>query len=46
MDNIFYDEKICESIHLTLGNAYKQADNGNKSQYTLGYDINSEVGIR
>lgn len=29
--NILFDEKIMGSIHLTPGNAYKEADNGNRS---------------
>lgn len=32
MKDILFDEKISGSIHLTPGNAYKEADNGNKSQ--------------
>ncbi len=31
MKNILFDEKICGSIHLTPGHAYKDADNGNRS---------------
>ncbi len=31
MKDILFDEKIAGSIHLTPGNAYKSADNGNKS---------------
>lgn len=29
--NTLFDEKICGSIHLTPGNAYAKADNGNRS---------------
>jgi len=32
MKDILFDEKIAGSIHLTPGNAYDEADNGNKSQ--------------
>ncbi len=32
MGDILYDEKIAGSIHFTPGDAYKKADNGNKSQ--------------
>jgi len=32
MKDILFDEKIAGSIHLTPGNAYKEADNGNASQ--------------
>jgi aminopeptidase len=31
MKNILFDEKIMGSIHFTPGNAYKDADNGNRS---------------
>lgn len=31
MKNILFDEKICGSIHFTPGQAYKVADNGNRS---------------
>jgi aminopeptidase len=31
MRNILFDEKICGSIHLALGNAYLKCDNGNRS---------------
>lgn len=31
MRNILFDEKICGSIHLALGNAYARCDNGNRS---------------
>ncbi|HAJ57152.1 MAG TPA: aminopeptidase [Candidatus Omnitrophica bacterium] len=31
MKNILFDEKIVGSIHFTPGNAYKDADNGNRS---------------
>ncbi len=31
MKDILFDEKIAGSIHFTPGNAYKSADNGNKS---------------
>ncbi|MDD5019058.1 MAG: aminopeptidase [Candidatus Omnitrophica bacterium] len=31
MKNILFDEKICGSIHFTPGQAYKIADNGNRS---------------
>ncbi len=32
MKDILFDEKIAGSIHFTPGNAYKEADNGNRSQ--------------
>ncbi len=32
MRDILFDEKIAGSIHLTPGNAYDEADNGNRSQ--------------
>ena len=32
MRDILFDEKIAGSIHLTPGNAYERADNGNRSQ--------------
>lgn len=32
MKDILFDEKIAGSFHLTPGNAYEEADNGNKSQ--------------
>ena len=32
MKDILFDEKIAGSIHLTPGQAYKEADNGNESQ--------------
>ncbi len=32
MKDILFDEKISGSIHLTPGNAYKEANNGNQSQ--------------
>ena len=31
MKNILFDEKIRGSIHFTPGNAYEDADNGNRS---------------
>ncbi len=31
MGNILFDEKICGSLHFTPGQAYDEADNGNKS---------------
>ena len=31
MRDILFDEKIAGSIHIALGNAYEEADNGNKS---------------
>lgn len=31
MRNILFDEKICGSIHFTPGQAYDEADNGNRS---------------
>ncbi|MFB7638658.1 aminopeptidase [Peribacillus butanolivorans] len=31
MDDILFDEKICGSLHLTPGQAYQEADNGNRS---------------
>ena len=30
--DILFDEKIAGSIHLTPGQAYEEADNGNRSQ--------------
>jgi len=32
MKDILFDEKIKGSFHFTPGNAYDEADNGNKSQ--------------
>lgn len=32
MRDILFDEKIAGSLHLALGNAYDEADNGNRSQ--------------
>ncbi|HBP38138.1 MAG TPA: aminopeptidase, partial [Clostridiales bacterium] len=32
MGSTLFDEKITGSLHLTPGNAYAKADNGNKSQ--------------
>ena len=32
MRDILFDEKIAGSIHLTPGNAYDEADNGNRSK--------------
>jgi len=32
MRDILFDEKICGSLHLTPGQAYEEADNGNRSQ--------------
>lgn len=32
MRDILFDEKICGSIHLALGQAYEEADNGNRSK--------------
>jgi len=32
MKDILFDEKIGGSIHLTPGNAYDEADNGNRSK--------------
>ncbi|MGQ9523279.1 MAG: aminopeptidase [Armatimonadota bacterium] len=32
MNDTLFDEKICGSVHLTPGNAYAVADNGNRSQ--------------
>ena len=32
MKDILFDEKIGGSIHLTPGNAYEEADNGNRSK--------------
>ncbi|HLV79001.1 MAG TPA: aminopeptidase, partial [Chthonomonadaceae bacterium] len=32
MKDILFDEKIAGSFHLTPGNAYEEADNGNRSQ--------------
>lgn len=37
MNNILFDEKIMGSIHFTPGNAYEDADNGNKS--TVHWDL-------
>jgi len=37
MKNILFDEKIMGSIHLTPGQAYKDADNGNRS--TVHWDL-------
>jgi aminopeptidase len=37
MNDIAFDEKINGSIHLALGDAYEEADNGNKS--TIHWDI-------
>ena len=32
MKDILFDEKIAGSFHLTPGQAYQEADNGNRSQ--------------
>jgi aminopeptidase len=32
MRDILFDEKIAGSLHLTPGNAYEVADNGNRSE--------------
>jgi aminopeptidase len=32
MRDILFDEKIAGSFHLTPGNAYEEADNGNRSK--------------
>jgi aminopeptidase len=32
MKDILFDEKIAGSLHLALGNAYQEADNGNRSK--------------
>ena len=32
MNDILFDEKIAGSIHFTPGSAYREADNGNRSQ--------------
>ena len=32
MKDILFDEKIAGSFHLTPGQAYEEADNGNRSQ--------------
>jgi aminopeptidase len=32
MRDVLFDEKIAGSFHLTPGNAYDEADNGNRSQ--------------
>ena len=37
MKNILFDEKIAGSIHLTPGQAYQEADNGNRS--SLHWDL-------
>jgi aminopeptidase len=37
MDETLFDEKIAGSFHFTPGNAYKEADNGNKS--SLHWDL-------
>lgn len=37
MGDILFDEKICGSIHFTPGNAYEDADNGNRS--ALHWDL-------
>jgi len=37
MLDILFDEKIAGSIHFTPGNAYKEADNGNRS--TVHWDL-------
>ena len=37
MDETLFDEKIAGSFHFTPGNAYKEADNGNKS--ALHWDL-------
>jgi aminopeptidase len=34
-NNLMFDEKITGSLHLTLGEAYSQADNGNRSRVQL-----------
>ncbi|MDK2972415.1 MAG: aminopeptidase [Candidatus Sumerlaeota bacterium] len=37
MRDILFDEKICGSFHMALGNAYNDADNGNRS--SLHWDL-------
>lgn len=37
MKDILFDEKICGSFHLTPGDAYEEADNGNRS--ALHWDL-------
>lgn len=37
MKDILFDEKICGSFHLTPGQAYEDADNGNRS--SLHWDL-------
>ena len=46
MKDILFDEKIAGSIHLTPGNAYKEANNGNTSQihWDLVLMMNPESG--
>ena len=34
MKDILFDEKIAGSLHLTPGNAYEDAGNGNQSEIT------------
>ena len=46
MKDILFDEKITGSIHFTPGNAYEDADNGNKSNihWDLVYIQRPEYG--
>ena len=48
MLDILFDEKIAGSFHFTPGQAYEEANNGNKSQVhwdMVQYkDLNMEVG--
>ena len=46
MKDILFDEKIAGSIHLTPGQCYKEASNGNQSQihWDLVLMMNPEAG--
>jgi aminopeptidase len=46
MKDILFDEKICGSFHLTPGNCYDEADNGNKSSihWDLVYIMRQDYG--
>ncbi len=47
MKNILFDEKIRGSIHFTPGQAYKEADNGNRSSvhWDLVKDLNNDGAV-
>ena len=44
MNDILYDEKLCGSFHIALGNAYSNAFNGNKSALHWDMIYLNEIG--